>query len=62
MGESHVDGGMEGTIGLAVLLLARAATTDRQHIGRPGKQHEVLEYRLYAVDTVTEDNLPHFAI
>ena len=54
-------GDVEGTGKLAIVLLARIATTDHQHINRPDK-HEVLEYRLYAIDAVTGDDLPRFPI
>ncbi|KAL9184345.1 hypothetical protein ACHAXT_002431 [Thalassiosira profunda] len=54
-------GDVEGTGKLAIVLLARIATTDRDHVSRPDK-HEVLEYRLYAIDAVTGDDLPHFPI
>jgi len=54
-------GDVEGTGRLAIVLLARIASTDRQHVGRPDK-HEVLEYRLYAIDAVTGDDLPHFPV
>ncbi|KAL7536549.1 hypothetical protein ACHAXR_007234, partial [Thalassiosira sp. AJA248-18] len=54
-------GDVEGLGKLSIVLLARIATTDHQHVGQPDK-HEVLEYRLYAIDTVTGDDLPHFPI
>jgi len=55
-------GDVEGTGRLAIVLLARIATTDKQHIGLPDKYREVSEYRLYAIDAVTGDDLPHFPI
>ena len=53
-------GDVEGTGGLAIVLLARIASTDRRHINQPHKQYDVLEYRLYAIDAITGDDLPHF--
>ena len=52
-------GDVEGVGALAIVLLARIGTTDRAHIGRPDK-HETLEYRLYAIDAKSGDDLPHF--
>ena len=54
-------GDVEGTGRLALVLLARVATTDRQHTHRPDK-HDVVEYRLYAIDCITGDDLPNFPI
>ncbi|KAL3779886.1 hypothetical protein HJC23_001476 [Cyclotella cryptica] len=54
-------GDVEGTGDLAIVLLAKVATTDRQHVDRP-EHHKVFEYRLYAIDAVTSDDLPHFPI
>lgn len=53
-------GDVEGTGDLAIVLLARIAKTDSQNT-RPDK-HEVSEYRLYAIDAATGDDLPHFPI
>lgn len=53
-------GDVEGSGGLAIVLLARIAKADRQP-GQPDT-HGVLEHRLYAVDAVTGDDLPHFPI
>ena len=52
---------MDGTGDLAIVLLAKVVTTDRQHVDRP-EHHQVFEYRLYAIDAVTSDDLPHFPI
>jgi len=54
-------GDVEGTGGLVIALLARIAITDRHHISQPNK-HELFEYRLYAIDAITGDDLPHFPI
>ena len=53
-------GDVEGTGQLAIVLLARIAKADRKSDGR--NKDDVLEYRLYAVDAVTGDDLPHFPI
>lgn len=53
-------GDVEGTGGLAIVLLARIVTTDRLHINQPQRHNDVLEYRLYAIDASTGDDLPHF--
>lgn len=52
---------VEGTGDLAIVLLAKVVTTDRQHVDRP-EHHKVFEYRLYAINAVTSDDLPHFPI
>lgn len=52
-------GDVEGTGALALVLLARIGLADRAHVGRPDK-HETLEYRLYAIDATSGDDLPHF--
>jgi hypothetical protein len=54
-------GDVDGTGKLAVVLLARIATTDHQHTHRPDK-HDIKEYRIYAIDCVTGDDMPHFPI
>jgi len=54
-------GDVEGVGKLAIVLLARIAKADNQSMNRPDK-HEVIEYRLYAVDAATGDDLPHFPI
>jgi hypothetical protein len=52
---------VEGTGELALVLLAKIIKTDRNHIDRP-EHHEVFEYRLYAINAVTSDDLPHFPV
>ncbi|KAL7546243.1 hypothetical protein ACHAWF_009577 [Thalassiosira exigua] len=52
-------GDVDGTGKLGIVLLARVATTVQQHVNQPDK-HEVSEYRLYAIDASTGDDLPHF--
>jgi hypothetical protein len=54
-------GDVDGTGRLAIVLLARVATADRQHAHRPDK-HDAVEYRLYAIDCITGDDLPRFPI
>lgn len=54
-------GDVDGTGRLAIVLLARIATTDRQHVSKPDKQ-DAVEYRLYAVDAATGIDLQHFPI
>ena len=54
-------GDVDGTGKLVVVLLARIATTDHQHTHRPDK-HDIKEYRIYALDCVTGDDLLHFPI
>lgn len=57
----HLKPDVEGTGELAIVLLAKVATTDRQHIDRPDP-NEIYEYRLYAINSVTSDDLPNFPI
>jgi hypothetical protein len=52
---------VEGTGDLAIVFLAKVVTTNPQHVDRP-EHHEVFEYRLYAIDAVTSDDLPRFPI
>lgn len=52
---------VEGTGDLAIVFLAKIVTTDPKHVDRP-EHHQVFEYRLYAIDAVTSDDLPHFPI
>lgn len=52
---------VEGTGDLAIVLLAKIIKTHRDHIDRP-EHHEVFEYRLYAFNAVTSDDLPHFPV
>lgn len=54
-------GDVEGTGRLAIVVLVRIASPDEQHTNRPDK-HEVLEYRLYAIDAISGNDLPHFPI
>lgn len=51
-------GDVEGSGRLAIVLLARIATANQDIFYK----HEVLEYRLYAIDAITGDDLPHFPI
>lgn len=50
---------VEGTGELAIVLLAKIIKTDRQHIDQP-EHHELFEFRLYAINAITSDDLPHF--
>jgi hypothetical protein len=54
-------GDVDGTGRLAVVLVAKIASTDRQHVDRPDR-HEVVEFRLYALDAITGDDLLHFPV
>ncbi|KAL7496238.1 hypothetical protein ACHAWT_005887 [Skeletonema menzelii] len=54
-------GDVDGTGRLAIVVVARIASTERQYQHRPDK-HDVLEHRLYAIDAVTGDDLEHFPI
>lgn len=42
-------------------MLAKVVKTNRNVIDRP-EHHEVFEYRLYAINSATSDDLPHFPI
>jgi len=52
-------GDVEGTGNLAIVLVAKIATTERSHVDRPDS-HDLSEYRLFAIDAVTGDDLPNF--
>lgn len=52
---------VEGTGELAIVLLAKIVKKDRDHTDRP-EHHEAFEYRLYAINAVTSDDLPYFPI
>lgn len=54
-------GDVEGTGELAIVLLAKIVKFERDHIDHP-ENHEVFEYRLYAINAVTSDDLPNFPI
>jgi len=60
-GTSEMSLGAVDATDLAIVLLARIATTEHHHKGRPDKV-TTLELRLYAIDAVTGSDLPHFPI
>ena len=54
-------GDIDGTGRLAIVVVAKIATSKHEHLHRPDR-HDVLEYRLYAIDAVTGDDLEHFPV